>query len=174
MELISKGKAKKIYGILLRLIALGLTVAATVLMATSKQSVTVSTVTFDVKFSDAPSLKYFVIAYSIVSVYGLLVLFVPPEGKIRRLVLATDVLFLMLLSSSASGALAVSEVGKKGNPLAGWRPICGMVPKYCDRVKAALIVGFLGLFSYTLILFHAIYNILHPVVIPKTPIVPEV
>ncbi|XP_065876055.1 CASP-like protein 1C1 [Euphorbia lathyris] len=169
MELISKCKAKKICLILLRMIAFGSTVAAAVVMATSHQTVAVAPgVSVQVKFSDAPALKYFVIAQSLVSVYGFLVLFVPSEGLLRRSILASDMVFIMLLSSSISAALAVSEVGKKGNPLAGWRPICGMVPKYCDQVRAALIVGFIGLFSYTITLITSICTILSPPPLPKT------
>lgn len=73
----------------------------------------------------------------------------------------------MLLSSSISAAFAVAQVGKNGNSYAGWLPICGQVPKYCDQVKGALIAGFIGLILYALLLLYAIHSVLDPLLLQK-------
>lgn len=74
----------------------------------------------------------------------------------------------MLLVSSISAALAIAHVGKKGNSHAGWLPICGQVPKYCDQVTGALAAGFVGLITYTILLLYAIHTVLNPFLVQKT------
>nr|GMD60601.1 uncharacterized protein LOC109189836 [Ipomoea batatas] len=44
--------------------------------------------------------------------------------------------------SSISTCLALGQLGEKGNSHAGWLPICGQVPKFCDHVGGAMIPGF--------------------------------
>ena len=77
-------------------------------------------------------------------------------------------IFTMLLSSSISAALAIAYVGKKGNTYAGWLPICGQVPNYCDHVKGALVAGFAGLIIYMVLILHAIHTVLDPLLLKKT------
>jgi uncharacterized protein (TIGR01569 family) len=74
----------------------------------------------------------------------------------------------MLLSSGISAAVAIAQVGKQGNSFAGWLPICGQVPNYCDHVKGSLIAGFIGVIIYTLILLYSIHNVLDPLLLRKT------
>lgn len=65
----------------------------------------------------------------------------------------------MLLSSSVSAALAIAQVGKKGNSHAGWLPICGQVPKFCDHVSGALVASSAAAIIYfLLILFSSLYS----------------
>ncbi|WRX14600.1 Casparian strip membrane protein domain - like 7 [Theobroma cacao] len=131
-------ETKRICTFLLRLIAFGTTLSAAIIMASSRERTTVLTLSFEAKYSDAPAFKYFVIANAIVSIYGFLLLFLPSESLLWRLVVALDVVFTMLLTSSISAALAIAYVGKKGNPNAvvlGSSPIC-----LCER--AMLSAGF--------------------------------
>jgi len=65
----------------------------------------------------------------------------------------------MLLSSSVSAALAIAHVGKKGNTHAGWLPICGQVPKFCDHVTGALVAGFAAAIIYFLLIFSSLYSV---------------
>jgi uncharacterized protein (TIGR01569 family) len=74
----------------------------------------------------------------------------------------------MLLTSSVSAALAIAQVGKKGNSSAGWLPICGQVQNYCDHVKGALIAGFIGVIIYMILLLCSIHSALDPLLLQKT------
>ncbi|GMY10097.1 CASP-like protein 1C1 [Fagus crenata] len=161
-------KTKRVCTLLLRLMALGATLSAAIVMATSHERATYFSVSFEAKYSHTPAFKYFVIANAIVSGYGFLVLFLPSESLLWRLVFALDVVFTMLLSSGISAALAIAQVGKQGNSFAGWLPICGQVPNYCDHVKGSLIAGFIGVIIYTLILLYSIHNVLDPLLLRKT------
>lgn len=64
---------------------------------------------------------------------------------------------ILLLTSSISAALAIAEVGKKGNSHAGWLPVCGQVHKFCDHVKGALISGFSAAVLYLVLLLYSIH-----------------
>lgn len=68
-----------------------------------------------------------------------------------------------VLTSSISAALAIARVGKKGNSQAGWLPICGQVPKFCDHVTGALVCGFVAAIAYALLLVFSLYSALGPV-----------
>uniref|UniRef100_A0A6N2L8U4 CASP-like protein n=1 Tax=Salix viminalis TaxID=40686 RepID=A0A6N2L8U4_SALVM len=113
-------------------------------MATSHEKGTFFAVSYEAKYTDTPAFKYFVIAYAIVTVYGFLVLFLPPGSPIWRLVLALDL------------------VGKNGNPRAAWLPVCGQVAKFCNQVTGALVAGFIALITYIILLLYSVYNLLNP------------
>ncbi|KAL5581784.1 hypothetical protein UlMin_014226 [Ulmus minor] len=161
-------KTKRLLTLLVRLMAFAATLSATIVMATSHEKGSFLTLSFEAKYSQTPAFKYFLIANAIVSVYGFLVLFLPPESMLWRLAVALDLVFTMLLGSAISAALAIAYVGKKGNSYAGWLPICGQVPKYCDHVKGALISGFIGLIIYMVLLLHTIHTVLDPLLLRKT------
>ncbi|TYI12103.1 hypothetical protein ES332_A09G253400v1 [Gossypium tomentosum] len=128
-------ETKRIFTFLLRFIAFCTTLSAVIIMVSSRQRATVLVFSFEAKYSDTPAFKYFVIVNAIVSIYGFLVLFLPSKSLLWRLVVALDAVFTILLTSSISAALAIAYVGEKGNPIAGWLPICDQVTKYCNQVK---------------------------------------
>lgn len=68
----------------------------------------------------------------------------------------------LLLTSSISVALAIADVGKKGNSHAGWLPVCGQVPEFCDHVTGALIAGFSAAVLYLVLLLFSIHAVLNP------------
>ncbi|KAL0001933.1 hypothetical protein SO802_015714 [Lithocarpus litseifolius] len=160
-------KTKRLCTLLCRLMALGATVSAAIVMATSHEKANFYSVSFEAKYSHTPAFKYFVIANAIVSVYGVLVLFLPSESLLWRLVVALDVVFTLLLTSSVSAALAIAQVGKHGNSYAGWLPICGQVPNYCGHVKGALVAGFIGVILYALLILYSIHTVLDPLLLRK-------
>ncbi|XP_038888604.1 CASP-like protein 1C1 [Benincasa hispida] len=161
------GKTKRICLLLLRLLALGSTVSAAIVMATSHEEARFFALSFEAKYTHTPSFKYFVIANAVASVYGFLVLFLPAESLLWRLVLCFDVMMTMLLTSSIAAALAVAQIGKNGNSYAGWLPICDQVANYCSQVTGALAMGLLGLFVYLLLLLYSLHSLLDPLLLKK-------
>ncbi|XP_057462617.1 CASP-like protein 1C1 [Actinidia eriantha] len=153
--------AKSIPTFALRLMALGATISATIVMVTSHDSATVLNLKFDAKYTNSPSFKYFVIINAIASGYGLITLFLPSKSSLWRLVLVLDLVILSLLDSTISAALAIGYVGKKGNTHAGWLPICSQVPKFCDRVTGALISSFIATIIYFLLLLYSLHNVIN-------------
>ncbi|KAF6155826.1 hypothetical protein GIB67_039157 [Kingdonia uniflora] len=153
---------KMIATFLLRLLALGATVAATVVMVTSHETTIVVNLEFEAKYSNDPTFKYFVVANAIGSLYGLCVLLMSSKSLLKRAIVTLDVTVSMLLASSFSAALAIAYLGKKGNSHAGWLPLCDQVPKFCDHVTGALIAGLAGVIIYLVLLLHTIHTVLNP------------
>ncbi|XP_057751988.1 CASP-like protein 1C1 [Arachis stenosperma] len=160
-------KARKICHLLLRFLAFGATLSAVIVMATSHEKASVLVFQFEAKYTNTPAFKYFVIANSLVTVYGFLVLFLPPESFLWRLAVATDLVFTMLLVSSISAALAIAQVGKKGNSHAAWLPICNSVPKFCNQVTGALVAGAIAVIIYMILLLNSIHRVLDPLILRK-------
>nr|GLL22902.1 CASP-like protein 1C2 [Ipomoea trifida]GMC70455.1 CASP-like protein 1C1 [Ipomoea batatas] len=159
MEAAKTTKLRILY-VSLRLLALGATVSAAFVMATSHQKIYLFSAPFEAKYSHTTAFKYFLIANVVGSVYGILMLFPPPKNFLWRLALVADVVMTMLLMSSVSAALAIAHVGKEGNSYAGWLPICDKFHKYCDQVAGALIAAFLAVILYLLLLLYTIHTIL--------------
>ncbi|KAL3741829.1 hypothetical protein ACJRO7_017320 [Eucalyptus globulus] len=138
--------------LVLRLLAVGSTAAAIAIMVTSHETAKVLNLSFDAKYSYTSAFVYFVIAEGIAGGYSLVSLLLSCKPVFWRLVMMMDVVIAMLLSSSISAAVAIGEVGKKGNSHAGWLPICGQVPKFCDQLTGALIAGFVAAAIYLVLL----------------------
>nr|GMD83212.1 CASP-like protein 1C1 [Ipomoea batatas] len=145
---------------LLRLLALGGTVAATIVMVTTNDSSVLFGLTFEAKFTNSPTLIYFVVVNAIASGYSLIVLFFSSKKWARRVLLVSDTIMTLLLDSTISACLALAQVGKQGNNHAGWLPICGQVSEFCDHVEGALIAGFAASLLYFLLLLYSFYNVL--------------
>ncbi|XP_004506615.1 CASP-like protein 1C1 [Cicer arietinum] len=161
-------KTKRICLILLRLLAFVATLSAVIVMVSSHERVSLFTVSFEAKYTNSPALKYFVIANSIVTVYGFLVLFLPSESLLWRFVVVVDMVLTMLLISSISAALAIAQVAKKGNNYAAWLPICDSVSKFCNHMTGALIASVIGVIIYMILLLYSIYSVLDPLLLRKT------
>lgn len=70
----------------------------------------------------------------------------------------------ILLTSSVSAALAIAHVGKKGNSHAGWLPICGQVPKFCNQVTGSLIAAFIAAIVYLVLILYSLRTVLSPLI----------
>uniref|UniRef100_A0A2N9I0E9 CASP-like protein n=1 Tax=Fagus sylvatica TaxID=28930 RepID=A0A2N9I0E9_FAGSY len=160
-------KTMRIFTLLLRLLALGATLAATILMVTSHDSAEVLNLTFEAKYSNESAFKYYVIAEAIASGYSLIVLFVSSKSLLWRLILILDVVITMLLTSSVSASLAIARVGKKGNSHAGWLPICGQVHKFCNQVTGALVAGLVATIIYLVLLLYSLHSVYSPLFTTK-------
>ncbi|KAL3576986.1 hypothetical protein D5086_022269 [Populus alba] len=134
-------KSNNIFTNTLRLLALAATVVAVVFMVASHDSAQVLNLTFTAKYSNTPAFKYLVIGEAIAGGYTVISILLSFKGLFWRLIVILDMVTTVLLTSSISAALAIAQVGKKGNTHAGWLPICGQVPDFCDNVTVALIAG---------------------------------
>ncbi|XP_030442578.1 CASP-like protein 1C2 [Syzygium oleosum] len=145
--------------LVLRLLALGSTAAAIAIMVTSHETAKVLNLSFEAKYHNTPAFVYFVVAEAIAGGYSLVSLLLSCKTLVGRFVMMTDVVIAMLLSSSISAAVAIGQVGKNGNGHAGWLPICGQVPKFCDQVTGALIAGFVAAAIYLVLLLCSLHSL---------------
>ncbi|PIN19331.1 hypothetical protein CDL12_07991 [Handroanthus impetiginosus] len=157
----SMSLSKRIPMFLLRLLALGAAISATIIMLTSHDSAQVFGMKFEAKYTNSPTFKYFVLMNAIASVYTLILLFLPSKSSFGHLILVLDLIMVLLLDSSISACLALGQVGKNGNIHAGWLPICDQVPKFCDHVRGALIAGFIATIAYFIILLYSLHNVMN-------------
>ncbi|EXC18118.1 hypothetical protein L484_014519 [Morus notabilis] len=104
-------KYSKIFTLLLRLLAFAATASAAVVMAPSHDSAKVLNLTFEAKYSNTPAFTLITLLLS------------SKINSLCRLVIILDSVIVVVLSSSISAALAIADVGKKGNSHAGWLPI---------------------------------------------------
>ncbi|KAK6917542.1 Casparian strip membrane protein domain [Dillenia turbinata] len=154
-------KAPKICSIGVRLLAFAATLCAAIVMGTSHDSATVLNLKFDAKYSNSPAFRYFLIVNAVVSVYSLVLVFLHFKNLDWRVLVVLDLVVTVMLTSSFSAAMAVAYVGKKGNTHAGWLPVCGQVPKFCDHVTGALISGFIANILYFLLLLYSLHSVLN-------------
>ncbi|KAL9234059.1 hypothetical protein vseg_008974 [Gypsophila vaccaria] len=155
-------KIKGVVTIVLRLVAMVATFVAVIVMCTAHDTARVFNLKFEAKFSNSPSFKYFVIANGVVCCYSLAIILLPTKSLFWRFILILDTMMTLVLTSSISAAMAIAYVGKKGNSHAGWLPICGQVPKFCDQSTAALVVGFVAVIVYFVLLIYSLYVALAP------------
>ncbi|CAN7138755.1 unnamed protein product [Brassica rapa subsp. narinosa] len=170
---------QRLGGLVLRFAAFCAALGAVIAMVTSRERSSFFVLSLVAKYSDLAAFKYFVIANAIVSVYSFLVLFLPKESLLWKFVVVLDLFFLvngkltvkmvtMLLTSSLSAAVAVAQVGKRGNANAGWLPICGQVPRFCDQITGALIAGLVALILYVFLLIFSIHSVVDPFLLRKS------
>ncbi|XP_057797470.1 CASP-like protein 1C1 [Salvia miltiorrhiza] len=153
--------SKRIPMLVLRLVALGASVSAIVIMVSSHDSAQLFSMKFDAKYSHTPTFKYFVLVNGIASGYTFILLFFPSKSSCAHIILLLDLMMALVLDSSISACVAIGQVGKKGNSHAGWLPICGQVPKFCDHVTGAIAAGFIAAIAYFLVLLYSLHNVMN-------------
>ncbi|KAK9136260.1 hypothetical protein Syun_015590 [Stephania yunnanensis] len=111
--------------------------------------------TVDAKYSYSSAFKYFVAANagaSLLSLLGLICIFLPLQGRHKHLsVFLLDLLVMMGAVSGCSAAAAFGWVGKYGNTHTGWMAICDKFSAFCNRsqnsVGIAVVAALLFLIS---------------------------
>ncbi|KAF8408761.1 hypothetical protein HHK36_004830 [Tetracentron sinense] len=147
--------------LLLRCLALGATVSATLVMALNKETKTIVVATIGstpikatvkAKFQHTPAFVFFVIANGIASLHNLVMLLVHLFGEkfdfkgFRHVMITiSDMAMVALVASGAAAAASMAELGKNGNTHARWNKICDKFETFCDHGGGALIASFIGL-----------------------------
>ncbi|KAL4200554.1 hypothetical protein AMTRI_Chr02g211740 [Amborella trichopoda] len=160
----SKDEVQKKVALLLRFLAFGATLSATLVMVLNKQTSPVTVVYnapvlrfVTAKFYQTHAFVFFVVANAIACLYSLVMLLVCLADLIRLLgnnsyvskvhgllVIVLDLVMVALVTAGASAATSVAELGKNGNKHANWSKICDKFETYCDHGAGALIASFIG------------------------------
>ncbi|ERN06227.1 CASP-like protein 1F1 [Amborella trichopoda] len=148
--------------IFLRLIALGASLSATIVMATSKQSIIIYNMPITAKYSYSPAFSFFVIAnglaagYAALSIPFVFILNNPSvDPRNHFFMFMFDLIMVCVVISGSSAATAVGYIGRYGNDHSGWGAICDHFTTFCNQVNLALI------FSYTAFLVFILLTILY-------------
>ncbi|KAL1207716.1 Casparian strip membrane protein 6 [Cardamine amara subsp. amara] len=157
-----------ILGFVMRLFAVFGTIGSALAMGTTQESVVSLTqlTLLKAKYSDLPTLMFFVVANAIAG--GYLVISLPvsifhiisTKARISRIILLViDTVMLALVSSGASAATATVYLAHEGNTTANWPPICQQFDAFCQRISGSLIGSFCALVLLMLIVINSAISI---------------
>lgn len=146
--------------LLLRVVALGPTLAAAISTGTSDETLSVFTEHFQfrARFDDFPTFVFFLVASAVAA--GYLVLSLPlavvgiirPKATgVRLLLLIGDTIMVVLVTAAASAAAAIVYVAHEGNRRANWVPICMNFHGFCERTSGAVVASFLAVLVFILL-----------------------
>ncbi|KAJ1395177.1 Casparian strip membrane protein [Sesbania bispinosa] len=162
--------------LLLRFVALLLTLAAAIVVGADKQTKVVPFKVIDTlpplnvpvtaKWHYLSAFVYFMVANAIASTYGALSLFLGliNRGKSKglwRLMIIIDALMVALLFSGNGAATAVGVIGFQGNSHVQWNKVCNVFDKFCHQVAASIILSLLGSVAFLFLVMIPLLR-LHP------------
>ncbi|GAB2272157.1 hypothetical protein Dimus_006977 [Dionaea muscipula] len=138
---------------IVRLCAVAASLAATIAMGTTNQTLPFFTqfFQFQASYSNFPAFTFFVIANAVTSGYLILSLLfsivavVRPQANAPRLLLITfDTVAVTLTTAGAGSAAAIVYLAHKGNANANWLPICQQFDSFCRRVSGSVVGSFIA------------------------------
>ncbi|XP_021719820.1 CASP-like protein 2B1 [Chenopodium quinoa] len=138
----------KIAELVLRVLILGLGVAAAALVGLDSEVKVIFAITKKASFTDMKSLVFLVIANGIVAAYSLVqtvrcilgvitgsVLFSKPLAWV---IFSGDQVMAYLTLAAVAAAVQSSVIGKFGQAELQWMKTCGFYPKFCNQIAEGL------------------------------------
>lgn len=162
----------RLLGIILRGLAIILTLSAAVVMAVAKQTTTavtgvndynntVDTLTVEFKATGASAYVYFIAANAIAFVFSSIsfaLTIINRSGSTNLPVLPiVDLVAVILLYSANGAATAITQIAKNGNDV--WGKICNLASKFCDKITAAIVLSMIAALAYVLLLLFSILGL---------------
>ncbi|KAJ7955047.1 CASP-like protein [Quillaja saponaria] len=170
VTMVGKLKSKGACDLLLRLLALVLTLSATIVLGVDKQ-------TKIVQLKIAPSLPpldvpatakwhylsacvFFVVSNAIACAYAALSVLLSVANRggkkgLGMLFVILDTLMVALLFSSIGATGSIGVMGYQGNSHVQWNKVCNVFGKFCNQVAASLVLSFLGSIAFMLLVMVA-------------------
>ncbi|XP_030507387.2 CASP-like protein 1D1 isoform X2 [Cannabis sativa] len=150
----------------LRVLLFASTVAAIVVLVTSKQTVR-APFPLSAKFNHSPAFIYFLVAlsiaglYSLVTTLGSISVILKPEYSSKFLLYYAifDVLILGLVASATGTAGGVAYVGLKGNDHVRWQKVCSTFDKFCQHLAGSLAVSLFASVLLVLLIWLSVFSI---------------
>ncbi|CAN8316602.1 unnamed protein product [Cochlearia groenlandica] len=150
-----------IFDFLLRLAAIGTTIAASSVMYTSEETLPFFTqfLQFQAGYDDFPTFQFFVVAIAIVAGYLLLSLpfsivsIVRPLATAPRLILLiSDTVVVTLTTAAAAAAASIVYLAHSGNTNTNWLPICQQFGDFCQAVSSAVVAASISVVFFILLI----------------------
>ncbi|KAA3480995.1 CASP-like protein 1E1 [Gossypium australe] len=152
--------------LILRVVALALTVAAAIVLGVDKQTKVVPiqiaptlpavNIVAQAKWHYLSALVYAVVANIIASIYAAIAIVImlgSGKGKasirLGQMVGVADLLMVGLLFSANGAALAIGLMGYKGNSHVRWNKVCNVFDKFCDQVAVSILLSLLAALAFT-------------------------
>ncbi|GLJ46949.1 hypothetical protein SUGI_0990760 [Cryptomeria japonica] len=161
-EMVAKKSSSSSNGVMwfielvIRVLALGGTLAAAIVVGRDKQTVNVFGVALKAKYTYSAAFVFFVVANAIACVYVFLSLpfaLLKPKSHvaIKFVVFFLDLVMVALVMAGASAATAIAYVGHKGNSHTKWSAICNPFDRFCDHIGGALVASFISFILFMLL-----------------------
>ncbi|KAG2721547.1 hypothetical protein I3760_02G086800 [Carya illinoinensis] len=160
------GRTAKLYELLLRLLALALTLVAAILVGVDKQTETVPVVLVDslpplnvpvtAKWHYLSAFVYLMVTNIIACSYAALSMLLTFTSRGENIILGSmililDTLMVALLFSGTGAAIAIGLIGYHGNSHVRWQRVCNVFGKFCGQVAASIVVSVIGAVAFILL-----------------------
>ncbi|KAG7991393.1 hypothetical protein I3843_02G073100 [Carya illinoinensis] len=160
------GRTAKLYELLLRLLALALTLVAAILVGVDKQTETVPVVLVDslpplnvpvtAKWHYLSAFVYLMVTNIIACSYAALSILLTFTSRGENIILGSmililDTLMVALLFSGTGAAIAIGLIGYHGNSHVRWQRVCNVFGKFCGQVAASIVVSVIGAVAFILL-----------------------
>ncbi|KAD4384940.1 hypothetical protein R6Q59_010931 [Mikania micrantha] len=167
VEVVNRKTSFTVKDLAVRLLALALTLVATVLLGVDKETTTVSVklvsslppvdLPVTAKWTQMSAFVFFVIANAIACSYGAasLILILVTRGRNKLVPIMVTILDLVMVGLLFSGVGATSSIGViayKGNSHVQWDKVCNVFDKFCQQVAIAIFMSFAGGIAYLLLI----------------------
>ncbi|KAJ6911776.1 CASP-like protein 1E1 [Populus alba x Populus x berolinensis] len=159
----SRSEGARTCDLLLRVLALVLTLAAAIVLGVDKQTKVVPIKILDTlppislpvsaKWHYLPAFTYSVASNAIACSYAALSLALSVSGKkgMMSIVVVLDLLMVALLFSSNGAALAIGLMGYQGNSHVRWTKVCNVFGRFCNQVAVSISLSLLGSIVFLLL-----------------------
>ncbi|KAL2345375.1 hypothetical protein Fmac_006660 [Flemingia macrophylla] len=166
----SPTRVLKAYDVLLRCIALSLTLVATIIVAVDHETKIISYAEMHfkatAKWEYMSAIVFFLVSNAIACSYAAISLVMTAmarsNGKddVAVLVLtALDLVIMALLFSANGAASAVGLIARKGNSHVEWTKVCNVFDAYCRYITAALVLSIVGSATFLLLVLHSVLKL---------------
>ncbi|XP_020228006.1 CASP-like protein 1E2 [Cajanus cajan] len=164
---VTKAGSVSVCDLLMRLLALTLTLVAAIVIGLDKQTKVVPIKFIDslpplhvpltAKWNQMSAILYFFVANAIACTYAALSLLVGVvnRGKSKGLwilIVVLDAFMVALLFSGNGAAAAAGVLGYKGNSHVHWNKVCNVFDKFCHQMAASIAFSLLGSLLFLLLL----------------------
>ncbi|XP_061985730.1 CASP-like protein 1E1 [Populus nigra] len=159
----SQSEGARTCDLLLRVLALVLTLAAAIVLGVDKQTKVVPIKVVDTlpainlavsaRWHYLPAFTYSVASNAIACSYAALSLVLAVSGKkvIMSIVVVLDLLMVAMLFSSNGAALAIGLMGYQGNSHVRWTKVCNVFGRFCNQVAVSIALSLLGSILFLLL-----------------------
>ncbi|XP_041000924.1 CASP-like protein 1E1 [Juglans microcarpa x Juglans regia] len=160
------GRTAKRCELLLRLLALALTLVAAILTGVDKQTAIVPVelvaslpplnVPVSAKWHYLSAFVYLMVTNIIACSYAALSMLLTFTSRGENIILGSmililDTLMVALLFSGTGAATAVGLIGYHGNSHVRWEKVCNVFGKFCGQVAASIVVSVIGAVAFILL-----------------------
>ncbi|XVF62658.1 hypothetical protein PTKIN_Ptkin09bG0026000 [Pterospermum kingtungense] len=161
-------------GLVLRVLALLLTLAAAIVLGVDKQTKIVSVqitptlppvnIAAQAKWHYLSAFVYSMVSNIIACSYAaisMLIVLGTRNGKmgLAHTIIILDLLMVGLLFSSNGAALAIGLMGYKGNSHVRWNKVCNVFDKFCNQVAVSIVLSMVGSLAFMALIALSVFTL---------------